>query len=46
MAKRILVVDDEPSMIRLVEVHLSRAGYEVATALDGHSALAEARRQH
>lgn len=32
MAKRILVIDDEKMMLRLVQSILSRAGYEVFTA--------------
>jgi two-component system, OmpR family, alkaline phosphatase synthesis response regulator PhoP len=39
MAKKILVVDDERHIVRLVEVNLSRAGYEVETAYDGVEAL-------
>ncbi len=39
MAKRILVVDDERHIVRLVEVNLARAGYEVITAFDGIEAL-------
>lgn len=39
MAKTILVVDDERHIVRLVEVNLTRAGYEVATAYDGVEAL-------
>lgn len=39
MAKRILVVDDERHIVRLVQVNLERAGYEVAVAYDGIQAL-------
>ena len=39
MAKKILVVDDERHIVRLVEVNLQRAGYEVVTAYDGVEAL-------
>ncbi len=39
MAKKILVVDDERHIVRLVEVNLARAGYDVATAYDGIEAL-------
>jgi DNA-binding response OmpR family regulator len=42
---RILVVDDEPDLVELVEHHLRRDHYEVATAPDGETALAEARRR-
>ena len=34
----ILVVDDEPSIVEVVSLYLSRAGYEVETAQDGHAA--------
>ncbi|MFQ6133096.1 MAG: response regulator transcription factor [Armatimonadota bacterium] len=37
--KRILVVDDEKHIVRLVEVNLRRAGYEVDKAYDGKEAL-------
>jgi len=39
MAKKILVVDDERHIVRLVEVNLTRAGYDVLTAYDGVEAL-------
>ena len=39
MAKKILVVDDERHIVRLVQVNLDRAGYEVAMAYDGIEAL-------
>jgi len=39
MAKKILVVDDERHIVRLVEVNLQRAGYDVETAYDGVEAL-------
>ena len=35
MAARILVVDDDPDILRLLRLHLSSAGYEVRTAKDG-----------
>jgi CheY-like chemotaxis protein len=37
--KRILVVDDEPHVIRLMRLALERAGYEVDTAADGNQAM-------
>ena len=40
---RVLAVDDEPSIRRLIQVHLSRAGYRVILARDGQEALALAR---
>ena len=36
---RILIVDDEPINLDLFEVMLSRLGFEVAKAADGHQAL-------
>jgi len=40
---RILVVDDEPSIVKLVTVYLKPEGYEVLTAADGPSGLKAAR---
>lgn len=37
--KRILAVDDERHIVRLVQVNLERAGYEVDCAYDGREAL-------
>lgn len=42
MAK-ILVIDDEPSIVNLVTVYLKPEGYEVHTAVDGPSGLKAAR---
>lgn len=39
MTKRILIVDDEPRYLRLLEANLRTEGYEVATAKDGLQAL-------
>lgn len=39
MAKRILVVDDEPGIVKLVTSLLAGKGYEVYSAGDGESAL-------
>ncbi|MGD9496112.1 MAG: response regulator transcription factor [Armatimonadota bacterium] len=46
MAKKILVVDDERHIVRLVEVNLARAGYEVDTAYDGIEALEKVKSGH
>jgi len=40
MAKKILVVDDEPSIVELIVVNLEDAGFEVEAAFDGDEALA------
>jgi len=39
MAKKILAVDDERHIVRLVQVNLEREGYQVVTAYDGKEAL-------
>ena len=36
---RILVVDDDRDIVRLVRSYLEKAGYQVLTAYDGESAL-------
>jgi diguanylate cyclase (GGDEF)-like protein/PAS domain S-box-containing protein len=41
---RILAVDDEAGMVESLRVLLTQMGYEVATAQDAHSAIAELRR--
>ncbi len=42
---KILVVDDEPKIVRLVRAYLERDGFEVIEAADGRRAVAAARRQ-
>lgn len=39
MSKRILIVDDEPRYLRLLEANLRTEGYEVASAQDGVQAV-------
>lgn len=39
MAKRILVVDDEPSIVTLVKFNLENSGFQVETASDGRQAV-------
>ncbi len=39
MGKKILVVEDEPDIARLVQTHLQENGYEVDTASSGASAM-------
>lgn len=39
MAQKILIVDDQPYMQRLVQLHLERAGYEVIKASNGREAI-------
>ncbi len=40
---RLLVVEDDPNIVELLAASLRFAGFEVATATDGHSALRTAR---
>jgi CheY-like chemotaxis protein len=40
---RILAVDDDPTILRLLQVNLEMEGHEVLTAGDGHEALAQLR---
>lgn len=44
--RRILLVDDEPSIIKVVGKRLELAGFEVVVAVDGQEALAKARLSH
>jgi two-component system alkaline phosphatase synthesis response regulator PhoP/two-component system response regulator VicR len=39
LSKKILAVDDERHIVRLIQVNLERAGYQVVTAFDGPEAL-------
>lgn len=41
--KRILIVDDEPDTVELIEFNLKTAGYDTVTAADGAEALRKAR---
>lgn len=41
--KKILVVDDEPHVIRSLTFVLTKEGYDVASAVDGEDALAKIR---
>ena len=41
--QKILVVDDEPDALELIEFNLKRAGFDVLTAGDGAAALRKAR---
>ncbi len=43
--QRILVVDDDPAIVKVVRSYLEQAGYEVLTAADGERALQIVRRE-
>ena len=46
MAKKILVVEDEPELVKALEVRLKSQDYEVITALDGEEGLRKARKEN
>ncbi len=39
MPKKILVVDDEPQIVKVLKAYLEKAGFQVVTAADGQVAL-------
>jgi DNA-binding response OmpR family regulator len=43
--RTVLIVDDEPEILRIVRDYLERAGFAVLTAADGEAAVVVARRQ-
>ena len=43
MGKRILVVDDDPTSLKLLDLVLNKEGYQVTTASNGLEALRKAR---
>ncbi len=45
LKQKILVVDDEPEAVELVEFNLKQAGFDVVTASDGEEALAKIKSQ-
>lgn len=45
MAKRILIVDDEPDIVEVLKQRLIGAGFEVIIAEDGYMGLETARRE-
>ena len=46
MAQRILVVDDDKAVVRLLRGYLEQAGYEVQVAYNGETAVHTIRREH
>jgi DNA-binding response OmpR family regulator len=42
---RVLVVDDEPDLVVLLEEHLTHEGYDVVTATSGMQAISKAREE-
>ncbi|NQT72757.1 MAG: response regulator [Chloroflexi bacterium] len=45
MSEKVLVVDDDPGIVRLMERFLQREGYEVITATNGLQALKTAKNE-
>ena len=45
MSKKILVVDDEPQIVKVVKAYLEQSGFQVVTAADGSTALATFQRE-
>jgi DNA-binding response OmpR family regulator len=43
MKKSVLVVDDQPHIVRLIQVNLEKAGFEVITASDGMEGMDKVR---
>ncbi len=42
-AKKVLIADDEPDILEIIEYNLTKEGYQVTTAKDGDDALTKAR---
>jgi two-component system KDP operon response regulator KdpE len=43
---KILLVDDDPDLVRALRLRLRANNYEVATASDGYAAIASAQKEH
>lgn len=46
MSKKVLVVDDQPHIVRLIQVNLEKEGLQVSTAGDGVEGLEKIRDEH
>jgi DNA-binding response OmpR family regulator len=44
-AKKILVVDDDPEILGMLDIRLGKRGYHVISAADGEKALEQARKE-
>lgn len=42
--QKVLIVDDEPDILELIEYNLKKEGYQVCTAKNGHEAVSEAKK--
>ncbi len=45
MAKRILIIEDDPDLVKIIEYRLTSQGYEVLVARDGYAGLMMAKRE-
>ncbi len=46
MSKKILIVDDDPVIVRLMQSKLKEQGYDVFTAVDGLDALVKVKKEN
>ena len=46
MEKKVLIIDDEPELVKALEVRLRTEGYEPVAALDGEEGLRKAREEN
>lgn len=46
MGRKILVVDDSPAFLKMLQTTLEGSGYDVVTAVDGEQAIARAAESH
>ncbi|MFN3652726.1 MAG: response regulator transcription factor [Armatimonadota bacterium] len=46
MKKSVLVVDDQPHIVRLIQVNLEKEGFQVLTAADGVEGMLRVREHH
>lgn len=46
MSQKVLIIDDEPDVLDMLEMNLSSAGYKVVCAQDGEAGIRKAREEH
>jgi DNA-binding response OmpR family regulator len=44
--KKILIIEDEPELVKAIQIRLQQAGYEVLSANDGQDALEKTRKEN
>ncbi|MFH1798135.1 MAG: response regulator [Candidatus Omnitrophota bacterium] len=45
MPKKILIIDDEPELVKAIQVRLETAGYKVISAFDGEEGINQAEKE-